>query len=395
MALFILRHCFWIPKFNFYMRCCPFWKFKNICETFDHSIKLTLENLINIKLSTSSWIQASFPVSFGGLGIRAVSDVALPAFLASIHSTLALINSILSPSLFEFECRYLLEARDLWTSKFPNPQEPSCPELQKSWDSLIVQNQFYSLFDELDNREKAVLLSASSKESGAWLEALPSPQLGTLLDKQSLQIAVALRVRCFICHPHVCACGSDVDSFGHHGLSCTKSAGRIARHNCLNDILKRAFQSAEIPCILEPPGLFRDDGKRPDGVTLIPWKKGQCLVWDVTCTDTVAPSHIDGSSRSASFAANLAEKLKHGKYRSLSDSYIFCAFAVETLGPWSNDAKWLFKELGHLLQTSTGVPRARAFLQQRISIAIQRGNAASVLGTVPPSAGLEEVFLIF
>src|SRR3978361_1251877 len=221
-----------------------------------------------------------------------------------------------------------MEARDSWLSKFPNPLEPSSPHLQKSLDALIIQRRFNSILENLDNKDEAVLLSATSKESGAWLEALPSPQLGTLLDNHSLQIAVALRVRSSFCHPHVCICGSDVDNFGHHGLSCTKSAGRISRHNCLNDILKRAFQSAGIPCILEPPGLLRDDGKRPDGVTLIPWKKGQCLVWDVTCTDTVAPSHIDGSSRSASFAANFAEHQKHRKYKSLSDSYIFCAFAV-------------------------------------------------------------------
>jgi hypothetical protein len=28
--------------------------------------------------------------------------------------------------------------------------------------------------------------------------------------------------------------------------------------------------------------LSRDDGKRPDGMTLVPWIKGQPLVWDVT-----------------------------------------------------------------------------------------------------------------
>jgi hypothetical protein len=33
---------------------------------------------------------------------------------------------------------------------------------------------------------------------------------------------------------------------------------------------------------LEPNGLSRDDGKRPDGMTLVPWIKGQPLVWDVT-----------------------------------------------------------------------------------------------------------------
>jgi hypothetical protein len=35
------------------------------------------------------------------------------------------------------------------------------------------------------------------------------------------------------------------------------------------------------------------------------------------------------------------------------------------------------------------------YFQQRVSIAIQRGNAASVLETVAKSSGLEEVFYLF
>ena len=392
MALYILRHCFWIPKLNYYMRCCPFWKFFSFCESFDSSIRSVLENMINIKFTTSSWKQASLPIIFGGLGIRAVSDIALPAFLSSIHACSSLIDSILSFSSVEFRLEFLNEAENLWLSKSQNSRLPSLPYLQKSWDTPLIQIKYDSIFTNVSLREKAILLSLSNKESGAWLEALPSPQLGTLLDKVSLQIAVSLRLRTPFCHPHLCVCGSEVDSFGLHGLSCTKSAGRISRHACINDILKRAFNSAEIPCILEPSGLFRDDGKRPDGVTLIPWKGGRCFVWDVTCADTVAPSHLVGSSKHAGFAASAAEQLKHSKYKGILDTHLFCAFAVETLGPWSEDAKCLLTELGTLLKRSTGIPMAKAFKQ---SIAIQRGNAASVLGTIPLSAGLEEVFLLF
>jgi hypothetical protein len=41
----------------------------------------------------------------------------------------------------------------------------------------------------------------------------------------------------------------------------------------------------------------------------------------------------------------------------------------------------------------SGVSESPSYFQQRISIGIQRGNAASVLGTVAKSSGLEEVFL--
>ena len=45
--------------------------------------------------------------------------------------------------------------------------------------------------------------------------------------------------------------------------------------------------------MLEPPGLCREDGKRPDGLTLCPWNRGNSLVWDVTVIDSPAPSRLE------------------------------------------------------------------------------------------------------
>ena len=67
-----------------------------------------------------------------------------------------------------------------------------------------------------------------------------------------------------------------------HGLSCTKSAGRFSRHATLNSLIKQTLGSLDLPSMLEPRGLYRTDGKRPDGVTMIPWEMGKKLVWDVT-----------------------------------------------------------------------------------------------------------------
>lgn len=49
----------------------------------------------------------------------------------------------------------------------------------------------------------------------------------------------------------------------------------------------------KVPSWLEPCEACRDDEKRPDEVTLIPWSLGKPLVWNVTCIDAVAPSHLE------------------------------------------------------------------------------------------------------
>jgi len=53
---------------------------------------------------------------------------------------------------------------------------------------------------------------------------------------------------------------------------------------------------------------------RPDGVTLVPWKRGRCLAWDATCPDTYAQSAIHGSGVQAGSAVRKAEVNKSRKY---------------------------------------------------------------------------------
>ena len=231
-------------------------------------------------------------------------------------------------------------------------------------------------------------------ESGLWLQALPSSNIGTLLDRTTFRIATCIRLGAPCNAAHLCHCGSAADRFGHHGLSCIRSAGRIPRHAALNDIIRRAFTTSGTPSVLEPNGLARDDGKRPDGMTLISWKQGRPIVWDATCVATLAPSHLPGTAIKVGSAAASAEAAKRRKYASLSGECIFAPFGVETLGPWGPGAHTLFRELSERLVEVSHDRRAGTYLAQRISIAIQRGNAASILGTLPGGSDLAEVFYL-
>ena len=122
---------------------------------------------------------------------------------------------------------------------------------------------------------RARLLATAQIESGAWLNALPVSSLGTLLDSESFRVAIAFRVGADVCIPHSCRCGGRMDSRGLHGLSCKYSAGRFPRHSAMNDVVKRALQKAGLPSFLEPPGLDRGDGSRPDSLTVFPFSGGR------------------------------------------------------------------------------------------------------------------------
>ena len=93
-------------------------------------------------------------------------------------------------------------------------------------------------------------------------------------------------------------------------------------------LIWRALSKADIAATKEPSGLLRTDGKRPDGVTLLPWKNGRCATWDVTVTDTMAQSYLHNTSRTAGAAAEVAADKKIAKYAPLAQTNIFVPIAV-------------------------------------------------------------------
>jgi hypothetical protein len=131
ISLFLLRHCFWITKFIYLLRCCPVWKFKHFCLELDNIIHSILEKILNIKFSNRSWAQAKLPVRFGGLGIRSISDISTPAFLASICANSNLINSILPLYFSKFESVYFNEAIEEWNIKSNMALHPSSTSSQR------------------------------------------------------------------------------------------------------------------------------------------------------------------------------------------------------------------------------------------------------------------------
>ena len=394
MALTIVRFCLFVPKFTYFLRSTFLWRHKNLLNLIDSEIQNFLSGILNCPLDAKSWSQASLPIRFGGIGIRSLRTVALPAFLSSAHGSHPLFEKIISPSLGNVEIVGLCAATEAWHTACPNANTPAIPTSQKQWDEPICEHLKSDLISKSNVPDRARLLAVSQKEAGLWLQALPSKHIGTVLDNCSLRIIISLRLGLRTCLTHRCVCGDNVDILGHHGLSCKRSAGRISRHAAINDIIRRALVSANTPSILEPPGIVRDDGKRPDGVTLVPWARGKPLVWDATCVDTLAPSHVSATAGLAGAAASSAENIKRRKYSSLSENYIFAPFGVETMGAWGPNTKAFIKTLSKRLIDTSGDPRAGSYLGQRISLAIQRGNAASLLGTLPQGDALNEIYYL-
>ena len=172
-----------------------------------------------------------------------------------------------------------------------------------------------------------------------------------------------------------------MDQYGYHLLSCQFNEGRHPRHGAINDIICRALKSAGLASIMEPVGLSRDDGKRPNGISIFPFSNGKALCWDVTCVNTFSESAVNGAAVEAGHAASKAENTKRTKYPNLVRNYRFEPIAIETSGVFGSSTKKIVNEIGNRISEKTGEKRECIWLKQRLSIAIQRGNALSIISS--------------
>ena len=124
----LLKSSFSAPKIMHTLRSSPCHGHETL-HKFDDLLRTGLENITNLSISDIQWIQASLPVSTGGLGVRRVASLALPAFLASAAAThtlqsLLLRNSHHSPDLHRDN---LLST---WLTTFSS-NSPSAPSDEK------------------------------------------------------------------------------------------------------------------------------------------------------------------------------------------------------------------------------------------------------------------------
>jgi len=104
------------------------------------------------------------------------------------------------------------------------------------------------------------------------------------------------------------------------------------------------------------------DGKRPDGLSLVPWEAGKPLTWDVTVICPLADSYVAAAARETGSAAEEAATRKTAKYSSIQAHHIFQPVAVESLGPINASGRIFLSKLGRKLADQSGDDREISFL---------------------------------
>jgi hypothetical protein len=276
------------------------------------------------------------------------------------------------------------------------------PSLQRSISALANEHNRKACLTEAKwlrddkkegdgGRSLALFTACTARHASAWKRAAPTQPLTTLLDRQ-YRIAARLNLGLKpLSSDHqlpadcpLCSKGKDaVAKDPWHYLSCNTQRKRevSSRHNAVVDALYHAVLLTGGQAQREVHGLQADSQLRPDLRIVYP---GQHVLTDVAISHPLAFAGRR-SAGSALAAATSTQRLKRSKYAAIATRHQaeLLPFVAETCGGLASDAVELLDVISgaaaeHLSLWSQ--QDAAKQLLDSISIAIQKGNAMTVLG---------------
>ena len=116
---------------------------------------------------------------------------------------------------------------------------------QRDLQRLLDTKLSTTILEKASLRDRARLNTISAPHAGAWLRAIPNPNLSLAMPQREFIIAVRtwLGIPFFPPPPSSkrCFCGQVLDSYGDHLLGCGEGNWRNRRHNALADVVFEAL----------------------------------------------------------------------------------------------------------------------------------------------------------
>lgn len=387
MAFSLLRSCCNFGKIVFFLRTTPSHLISDACTFFDHSLKLGIEKVLGISLSSLPATQTSLPLSMGGFGLRRSIQHSSAAFLASVFSAVKDSPSLLSTTS-------ILKAIENFNSLVSHDKafKPVAERVrQKHLSRMVESHVFDNLLQKLDSHGQARLRSAASPHAMDWLLVLPAPST------KFSNVQFSVLVRLFLGIPYgptssPCpSCNSIADPLGLHAVTCRGNGDIISRHNAFRDTVWNHCALSGLSSVREKKGILGDIGgkRRPADVLVHNWSDGKDWCLDMAVTSPTQDKFLLRSSLVAGTAADSYFEAKLKKYDKLVSEagLIFLPFVVETFGRFHPKAFAFLQTLAHKRAhhdpTGLSVNLCKAHLFSAISFAIQIRNAQMVLDRMP------------
>jgi len=437
-AFLLFTKCY-TPKIDHLLRTIPPNLTRSLVCAFEKSKSSLLYHFLGRQQDTQSDlglqtplaidIQASLPISEGGLGLFFHSITASVAYLSSFMQFLCHHPKLLQqaqsfasglqpplPPQFNHLIAFFYAIKSQWPSKQylesltdleimcrTNPQH-----VQHSLYLELLQRKVQSYHQQLPPSTHMWMGSLLGDHSGAWLAAIPHYESDFF---SNVDFVIALRYR-LLCPQAVvtpgmrCSCraGCILDEFGHHLASgCAKDAHRIYTHNRVRDVLAKIIMEAGFTGVqVEPRWAFSEldpaDNARPDilvpeGHEVAESGRRNLLIDVSLCGPLIgaASGHLDMTTNFYELMAKrCSAKRSHYEAKATQLHMVFLPFVLLTSGAFHPEASEYINFLARRASKRRRIPfdNLYAHYTRRISIALQHGVTRAIrLGALSALGG--------
>ena len=282
----LLRHCLDACKVNHLLRTTPATTGHGAVIAFSEHIRRVLEDIIGCPLTSSAWVQATLPISKGGMGVRDPLQVrpsarvaALVAFQTFATSRVGVPVELVSPStdvagvlgslqrllgnLHEPTSRWVLDPSQLGLGDRAYTK-------QAWWAGQLDDIQYQRLLQGATMRDVTRFHNQEGPLASAWMSVTPGREGQDCLSDVDFRSLCRFWLGLPLlpmgrCLPPCPACGEALDPFGDHLVGCRKNL-LVPRHHDIRDHLCDVLQLAGLRYAKEvviPPGGWANESFCP------------------------------------------------------------------------------------------------------------------------------------
>ena len=396
VELHLLRSCQSICKINHLLRTVTPALLTDQLRRFDVGLRRSLEIICRSSITDTAWLQATLPVRLGGLGLREAVKSAPAAYVGSCNSTKLLVqdfvrkacNSLASTnvpvptSLLLEESESYLQSCSFLKNEHSHLLLDFNNSTQRQIQSKLDADLFNCLLNNASLRDRARLNSISTPHAGAWLRAIPNPNLGLSMLSHEFVISIRLwlGIKMFPSPPTsiLCTCRQHIDPFGDHLISCGTGPERTRRHNALAEVIFQALLVKNKDVVKEVRCSGSDES-RPGDVFHPDFLEGKPAYFDITVRNSLQPLYVTKAAVRAGAAAEAGEEQKDTRHEAnvLATGGLFYPLVLETLGFWSPFSIKTLKAIASKTSAVSGIRFHQAFqnLTQQLSVQLWKYNA--------------------
>ena len=233
--------------------------------------------------------------------------------------------------------------------------------------------------------DRARLEALCEPHAASWLQALPdTTPFDNRLDSAQFRMCLKLRlgvpfdaerVRCRYC-------AVQLDTAGHHALTCLCQAHPTIRHNNIRNRVGRLCSSASISYQIEKGG----DDRRPADMLLRGFApSGRDAALDFTVTSPLSDEHLHRArvADAVISATSVAEARKHSENDAVCKGLKWQCMpvAVNVYGGWGKESLVTLDRIVAAIASATQEKKAAAssFVFNTLGVVLARANATALL----------------